>query len=464
LNPAHILGLLGSLLVFAFLANKLFRLTRVPDVLVLMLIGVLVGPVLGWVQASQFKTLTQLLGTLAIILILFEGGLELELRSTLKYFPAALFFATLAYILSAGLVALLLWKWLLPLHSALLVGAVLGCTSSTVVLPVLQDLHAREPVRLTLMLESSWADMLAVLSVGALLSMAVPGAHSWQELARNVGLHIAISIALAALAGALWSRLLPILSEQRFWHILTFAVVLLLYTGAEALKANGLVAVLGFGIMLANFPGMDPRMKEMPVEMEALIAYHHERVLTFHSELAFLVRTFFFVLIGVVAELEGFRQHIWLTLGIIGSLIVARWISLQGSRWGWRDFIGRERSLILWMFPRGLITAVLAIQVFNASGIEFTFLPQLAFTVILITNVLLAIASFSLASRTSTDAEPKSAHGPAVRVPQHFRRRWKMDLALLCLLAVMGSALWGFRNRDRLHTWKEKIVELTHRR
>jgi cell volume regulation protein A len=462
LNPAHILGLLGSLLVFAFLANKLFRLTRVPDVLVLMLIGVTVGPVLGWVQASQFKTLTQLLGTIAIILILFEGGLELDLRSTLKYFPAALVFATLTYVLSAGLVALLLWKWLLPLHSALLVGAVLGCTSSTVVLPVLQDLHAREPVRLTLMLESSWADMLAVLSVGALLSMAVPGPHSWQELAKNVGLHIAISIAIAALAGALWSRLLPILSEQRFWHILTFAVVLLLYTGAEALKANGLVAVLGFGIMLANFPGMDPRMKEMPAEMEALIAYHHERVLTFHSELAFLVRTFFFVLIGVVAELEGFRQHIWLTLGMIGSLIVARWISLQCSRWGWPDFTGQERSLILWMFPRGLITAVLAIQVFSASGSEFTFLPQLAFTVILTTNVLLAIASFSIASQTST-AEPKASHGPNVSIPHHFRRRWKTDLALLCLLAVVGSALWGFRNRDRLHTWKEKVVELTHR-
>ena len=166
MSPALILGLVGGLLVVAFLANRVFGLTRIPDVLVLMMLGVLLGPVLGLVQAGALAKATNLLGTLAIILVLFEGGLELNLRDTLKHFPGSFLLATLAYVFSTLLVALIVHKGLgLSWTDGLLVGAVLGCTSSTVVLPVLQQLQAEEPVRVTLMLEASWGDVLAVPTV-----------------------------------------------------------------------------------------------------------------------------------------------------------------------------------------------------------------------------------------------------------------------------------------------------------
>jgi potassium/hydrogen antiporter len=85
MSSAVILGLVGGLLVVAFLANRVFGLTRIPDVLVLMMLGVLLGPGLGLVQAGTLAKTTNLLGTLAIILVLFEGGLERELRDTIKH-------------------------------------------------------------------------------------------------------------------------------------------------------------------------------------------------------------------------------------------------------------------------------------------------------------------------------------------------------------------------------------------
>jgi potassium/hydrogen antiporter len=102
MSAALVLGLVGGLLVVAFLANRVFGLTRIPDVLVLMMLGVLLGPVLGLVQAASLAKTTNLMGTLAIILVLFEGGLELNLRDTLKHFPGSFLLATLAYIFSAG--------------------------------------------------------------------------------------------------------------------------------------------------------------------------------------------------------------------------------------------------------------------------------------------------------------------------------------------------------------------------
>ena len=139
MSSAVILGLVGGLLVVAFLANRVFGLTRIPDVLVLMMLGVLLGPVMGLVQAGTLAKTTNLLGTLAIILVLFEGGLELDLRDTIQHFPGSFLLATLAYIFSTALVSVIAVKGLgLAWTDGLLAGAALGCTSSTVVLPVLK--------------------------------------------------------------------------------------------------------------------------------------------------------------------------------------------------------------------------------------------------------------------------------------------------------------------------------------
>jgi len=80
-------ALLGALVVLAFAANRLFRRTRVPDVILLLSTGLLFGPTFGLVHTSQFQPVTHAFGTLAVILILFEGGLGLDLRSTLRHFP-----------------------------------------------------------------------------------------------------------------------------------------------------------------------------------------------------------------------------------------------------------------------------------------------------------------------------------------------------------------------------------------
>ncbi|MGC1535895.1 MAG: hypothetical protein WA795_08285, partial [Candidatus Sulfotelmatobacter sp.] len=67
MSAVLILGLVGGLLMLAFLANRVFRVTRVPDVLVLMALGIVLGPVLGLVNPAHLSSTTNVLGTLAII-------------------------------------------------------------------------------------------------------------------------------------------------------------------------------------------------------------------------------------------------------------------------------------------------------------------------------------------------------------------------------------------------------------
>ena len=93
MHMAYIFGLPAALLVLAVAANRLSKLTRVPDIIVLLLIGITLGPILHWINPQHFEGVISIVGTLALILILFEGGLELRLRPAMRYFPAGLLLA-----------------------------------------------------------------------------------------------------------------------------------------------------------------------------------------------------------------------------------------------------------------------------------------------------------------------------------------------------------------------------------
>ena len=115
--------------MLAFLANRLSRLSPIPDVLMLMALGVVIGPGLHLADPASLTGATNLLGTLAIILVLFEDGLELKLHETLHHFPGEFLLAILSYGISTALVALIIHRLLgAPMTTALSVGAVLACT------------------------------------------------------------------------------------------------------------------------------------------------------------------------------------------------------------------------------------------------------------------------------------------------------------------------------------------------
>jgi potassium/hydrogen antiporter len=416
MNLTSLFGLLGGLLVLAFVANRLFRWTRIPDVVVLMATGVVIGPVLGWARPEQFKDVTHAFGTLALILILFEGGLDLNIRETLSHFPGGLLFGVMAYGLttvSAGLLASASLG--ISRHDGMLAGAVVGCTSSTIVLPVLQQWKSQQGVKIILLLESTLGDILGVLTVGFLIGSHHAGGSAVGDFLTGFFSQVAISLGVSFLIGLAWTRLLPLLSEQQFWQVLTFSMVLLLYAGTESLGGSGLLAVLGFGLTISNLSGGRASLVPALFEFSRGESGAHEQILNFHAELSFLVRTFFFVLIGAVVELSGLRP-IWpLLMGLTGVIFLARWGSIQLCRWTWRGFGAADREKILWMMPRGLITIVLAIEVVEVRGHGMEFLPPMSFAVILLTNLILVFGSIR-SNRMATEAS--SAIAEAAGTPE----------------------------------------------
>jgi len=391
--------------VIAFTANRLFTWTRVPDVVVLMAAGVVLGPVLHFAKPAQFVQITHAFGTLALLLILFEGGLELNIRETIRHFPGGLVFGVLSYGLAFVIIGAVAHFGLrISYLNSALVGAVLGCTSSTVILPVLQQLGAREPVKVVLLIESTLGDVLGVLTVGLLLDVRSGATTGGGDAMRALAVQILIPLSAAFVVGFAWSRLVPYLTDQRFWQVLTFAIVLLIYSVTESLHGNGLLAVLGFGLTLSNLPARKNSVTESGFWFQPRIA-PHEKILSFHSELSFLVRTFFFVTIGVVVDLSGLGL-LWIVIpGILAAIFLARWLAVQSSRWSWSDVRPEERELMTWIFPRGLITIVLALQVLEAVDTGLSFLSGLAFVAILFTNLLVIVGGIRMRKNTVPAAE-----------------------------------------------------------
>ncbi|MGC2111828.1 MAG: cation:proton antiporter [Candidatus Korobacteraceae bacterium] len=404
MNMAHIFGWPAALLILAFVANRLSKLTRVPDIIVLLTIGITLGPILHWVDPTHFQSAITVLGTLALILILFEGGLELRLRQALRYVPAGLLLVLLSFGLSFGLVALISHALLhLSWIDCLLLGAALGCTSGTIVIPALQQIETPDAVKITLTIESSLGEIIAVLVVGSLLNLEPGDTSIVAGIATNFSHHLLVSLAVGVGAGALWSRLWPLTAGQPYANILNLGVVLGVYSIGDYLHGSGLLTVLIFGVTLANLP-RTPHMTRQGA-----------RMLAFHAEFSFLVRSFFFVLLGIVAEFIS-RKYIIPILGILAALVLARFAAVRGSRWVVRDVEREQTELLFWMLPRGLVTAVLALEIVADRGQVFSFLPAMAFTVVLVTNLFIVWGSVRAGRYALAAAAASAGLQPSVTV------------------------------------------------
>ena len=128
---ATIVAFVGILIFVAHLFTSIFSRTRIPDMLLLIIIGIVVGPILGLASPSQFGIVGPVFTTIALIIILFESGLTLRLRSLRLALRGALTLAPMSFFLTmivvAGLAILLTDLEILP---AFVLGAIIGSTAN----------------------------------------------------------------------------------------------------------------------------------------------------------------------------------------------------------------------------------------------------------------------------------------------------------------------------------------------
>ncbi len=244
---------IGGLVFLAHAFVAVFERTRVPDVLWLILIGVMLGPVFGIVRPQDFGKVGAVFTTVALVIILFEGGLEIsieEMRKAWKStFLVTLFTYVIAWaILTGALVAILPFSTLESLY----VGAVLAGPAPSVVIPLARQMKISDSGRTTLMLESPIGEALCVVIALALLQTIEMGRMSIGLLLGQLISAFVFAIVLGALSGYVWSLTLDRVRQLRNAIFLTPSAVFIVYGLTEFFGFSGPIAALAFGIVLGN--------------------------------------------------------------------------------------------------------------------------------------------------------------------------------------------------------------------
>ena len=378
--------MIGLLIFGAHLFNGLFKFTKIPNVLILLVIGIIIGPVIGLVKEAHFGSVGPIFTSITLILILFESGTHLKIGELVKSIGSAFLLTLFNFIASAAIGTFIAYTFFsnIDLMGAAFFGVIIAGTSSAVVIPIIKQLKMNEKGYTTLMLESALSDVLCLVIGLALLQAMKEGVFEVKAILNTIWKSFLIAALIGFLGGFIWSiiiRFTRIIENSKFMNL---AFVFIVYGITEYLKLNGGIAVLIFGITLGNayllqhtflkkvFPAKELRKNEKD----------------FFSELVFILSTFFFVYVGICMQFGNISVYL-LGLLIVGLIIIVRPISIKllvRSEMSFKDL-----SIMSVMTPKGLVPAILAsipIQ-YGITGGES--IQMLSFAVVLLSILICSI-------------------------------------------------------------------------
>lgn len=336
-------------LAAGMLAQMAARHVRLPGIVLLLATGVLLGPdLLGWVQPEAVAGGIPMLVGFAVAIILFEGGLNLNLsrfRRQATMIRRLVTWGALVSATGAGLAAyfLLDWDWRL----AVLFGALMVVTGPTVVTPLLRRIRLQERVATVLEWEAVLIDPLGAILAAVTLDVVLhPGSLQLGFGLLEFGTRLGVGALIGAVGGLVIAGALRLrhLVPEGLENVLTLSLVLVLYQVADAVQVeSGILAVTVAGLVVGN------------VRTHAL-----RDLMEFKEQLTVLMIGVLFVLLAASVRLEDVRSLGWAgVLVVVVLMLVVRPLQVAicslGTELSWR-----ERLLVSWMAPRGIVAAAVA--------------------------------------------------------------------------------------------------------
>lgn len=380
--------ILAAILFVGFIGELIFERTGIPDVVWLLLIGIVLGLFFGFNSSSTLSQIAPYFTTFALIFLLFEAGMNTDIKSFIKSAPQGLQLSLLGFVLSFGVLFGIGLLMGLGMVLSILLGTILAGISSAVVLPFVKKLAMGQQPKLSLVFDSAFSDVLCILGTVTVIEIFTAEAQAISGIAivNSVLSSFLIAIAFGMIAAFLWNRIIRsfITSHQ---VVLTLAFMLLVYSLTQLMDANGAIAGLVFGLILGNtrkIQGIFERKKTTPQTQGTANTSSKQTNASqqpaadftlysfvksskdFYNELAFFIKTFFFVYLGILINFSELSAFAWALLILLGLYVVrpfAVFLSF-GKKTDIKDI-----RLLETLIPKGLAAAVL-VQLPLQAGIQ----------------------------------------------------------------------------------------------
>ncbi len=340
--------LAGILFIAGVITTKFSSRLGVPSLVLFMFVGMIMGSdILGIIHFDDAKT-AQMIGVLALVIILFEGGMQTQWKTLKPVIAPSLSLATIGVILTSGIVAIAA-KFILDIGwlEATLFGAIVGSTDAAAVFAVLKGQNIKPRISATLEAESGSNDPMAVFLTVAMIEIITLPEASIISMIGSFFVQMVVGVLLGLLFGklAVWALNQINLDSSGLYPVFATAFALLTYGITAALSGSGLLAVYIAAIIIGN----------------ADISYRHS-IFRFSEGFAWMMQISMFVILGLLvfpSELftldimaKGFLLSVIL---IIVARPIAVYLSTLSMKYNYKEVI-----FLSWAGLKGAVPIVLA--------------------------------------------------------------------------------------------------------
>lgn len=342
--------ILSGLVIFSYLFDLIAGKTKIPSVILLLMLGIGIRQAVDYfgVKMFDFKLILPTLGTLGLILIVFEGALELRYSKDKNAIIKKAFFSALSILLvSAFVITAIIWYLTQQSFYLCFVNAIPYCVvSSAVAIPSASNLSKDK--REFIIYESSFSDILTVVLFNFIVRNQQIDIVSFVKLGGELTGIIAAAIISCLLLLYLIGRL-----THHIKSFLIIALLILVYSIGQSFHLSALIIVLALGLFLNNANQINFRWFR---KLFIYPSFQHDirQLFQLSAESAFLMRTFFFIVFGYTMDVYQL-QNVTLLLagaGILFSIYLVRFLYIK---------LVSKTDLMpeLVIVPRGLISVLL---------------------------------------------------------------------------------------------------------
>ncbi len=393
MNTNTILLLVALIVFIGYLAEWGFKKINIPDTLILLLVGFVLGPnILNIVNPQSLSTIAPIFTTITLLFLMFDGALSIDLRSFAEGIGAGITIGLTNFILSSLVIAGIIYFLIPDTMVSLMLGFALGGVSSAFIIPILKQVKVNKKLYSILTLESALTDVLSIVFAITMIELKVLNVLDIKNVLSQIASLFFVASVIGALSGFLWIYLELKLEFGDKNYLMTIAYVIIIYFIAEYLGGNGAISSMAFGIVIANsriLIELGKRIKKPKENKENKVNVVSYRERQFYNEISFFLKTFFFVYIGLLLDLRN-SKAVLIGTSISLSILLLRNISNIFTR-GYKE---NERILVNALFARGIAPAAIVLVAVSKGVITDKTVIDTVYFVITATVVLSSIRVF----------------------------------------------------------------------
>ncbi len=400
----ELLLLLAGIMLLGFVGEIAFRKKRIPDMLLLLLIGILIhySGLIPAVYISILRSLLSFVGIIALILIVFGGLLGLDLEKFGHSVPKGIWIAVADLAFVIGLMTpFFYYVFHIPLLESILIAVILSETAAPFIIPLLSRIRLNEEIAHSIEVETIFNSVLNVIAALLILSI-ITEQISFVGIASHLFGSISEAIVLGGVLGILWLIVLKEASAPHY-YIATIAVLFVIWGVSDYIGASSILAVFIFSIIVANSVPISRLIKVSGTVDTSKLNF-------FNQEITFIVLTVFYVYIGILVNIFDYYAIILAAIFTIVLVVIrlAEIYSLNGiTKW-----FGRDTLMISTFVHRGPTVIVLLGIVFSTDPSLFSSYGNLIFYIVIFTILVGSLEFAAVSRRYATGSIPTQSVPP----------------------------------------------------